>query len=506
MQIADPVPTEATPLPLVCLLCRAPIVTSASGASGGCATCRNVPLASAEYPEVGGVKMMIPGASALLAATWVELERQRERFDGQGDEPPVLLAATPARTAERYRAMRAAERCNLELLERSCQPIGDYLGAERTIMQGLGAALAIQLSGWSIGALLSYFHQDWTPNDGRRFMAARMLRLLARHDIRRDSLAVVGCGAGGLVAALAPQFSSVLGVDLSIPCLLLARQLLDGGAFRVAPFPENPSFVEVEARGAEPPPGNVTLAVADGGDLPLPDGCLTCVTTQYFLDIVPDPAAIAAEINRVLAPGGVWINHGPPFRLASDPPALRVRTELDLPALLDGFGFAPLESETLAHEPIDLDQVIPLATIRLYPVLSFVARKTRTLPPPAASAAFAAYFTGDKQALLGLSARLKPGEAVRYLLGTEVQAGRSRPGSLFAVGRRALTTLTAPVTNPPIMAALVNACLQRLDGNGSVADVARDLYMDSNGLVTEEDFVLSLRVLRNLGWVEVFSG
>ncbi|MGF1432249.1 methyltransferase domain-containing protein [Kitasatospora sp. LaBMicrA B282] len=48
----------------------------------------------------------------------------------------------------------------------------------------------------------------------------------------------------------------------------------------------------------------VELLVADGADLPLPDASVDFVLLRYVLQHVPDPAAVLAEVLRVLRPGG----------------------------------------------------------------------------------------------------------------------------------------------------------------------------------------------------------
>ncbi|MFI8460206.1 class I SAM-dependent methyltransferase [Kitasatospora sp. NPDC085464] len=58
---------------------------------------------------------------------------------------------------------------------------------------------------------------------------------------------------------------------------------------------------ELLAHAAGP---DVTLLVADGADLPLPDASVDFVLLRYVLQHVPDPAAVLAEARRVLKPGG----------------------------------------------------------------------------------------------------------------------------------------------------------------------------------------------------------
>ncbi|MBG0778020.1 MAG: ubiquinone/menaquinone biosynthesis methyltransferase [Desulfovibrionaceae bacterium] len=73
----------------------------------------------------------------------------------------------------------------------------------------------------------------------------------------------------------------VLAMDFSRPMLVRGRRKLNGAAREA-----------------------VRLAQADGRTLPLPDGCVDCVTIAFGIrNIVPRAAALR-EILRVLAPGG----------------------------------------------------------------------------------------------------------------------------------------------------------------------------------------------------------
>ncbi|MFF9645186.1 class I SAM-dependent methyltransferase [Kitasatospora aureofaciens] len=58
---------------------------------------------------------------------------------------------------------------------------------------------------------------------------------------------------------------------------------------------------ELLAHAAGP---GVTLLVADGAELPLPDASVDFVLLRYVLQHVPDPVAVLAEVRRVLRPGG----------------------------------------------------------------------------------------------------------------------------------------------------------------------------------------------------------
>jgi 2-polyprenyl-6-hydroxyphenyl methylase / 3-demethylubiquinone-9 3-methyltransferase len=93
----------------------------------------------------------------------------------------------------------------------------------------------------------------------------------------------VGCGAGFLSNHLAHQGFDVTGIDASAASL------------------------EVAAR--HDVSGRATYVLGDAMSLPFASGSFDVVCAMDFLEHVEDPAAVVAEIARVLAPGGVFFFH-----------------------------------------------------------------------------------------------------------------------------------------------------------------------------------------------------
>jgi 2-polyprenyl-6-hydroxyphenyl methylase / 3-demethylubiquinone-9 3-methyltransferase len=93
----------------------------------------------------------------------------------------------------------------------------------------------------------------------------------------------VGCGAGFLSNHLARQGFQVTGLDAS-------RASLDVAARHDAT-------------------GKATYLLGDAMSLPFASGSFDVVCAMDFLEHVEDPAAVVAEISRVLAPGGVFFFH-----------------------------------------------------------------------------------------------------------------------------------------------------------------------------------------------------
>jgi SAM-dependent methyltransferase len=89
----------------------------------------------------------------------------------------------------------------------------------------------------------------------------------------------IGCGVGRLVSALQRRPDLVIGVDCSLTALL-DRSLIDLGAARVA---------------------------GDAHRLPFRDEVASAVSLQAVLTVIPtveEQLSVAAEVTRILAPGG----------------------------------------------------------------------------------------------------------------------------------------------------------------------------------------------------------
>lgn len=92
----------------------------------------------------------------------------------------------------------------------------------------------------------------------------------------------LACGTGDLAMLAAVKGATVVGLDLTMPMIDLARRRLAPAATR--------------------PPA---WLVGDMHALPVPSGSFDVVTTGYGLRNVPDLPVALAEIHRVLRPGGV---------------------------------------------------------------------------------------------------------------------------------------------------------------------------------------------------------
>jgi ArsR family transcriptional regulator len=94
----------------------------------------------------------------------------------------------------------------------------------------------------------------------------------------------IGVGTGGLLTELVARAGQVIGVDHSPAMLEEARRRLSGAGT-----------------------AGIELRLGEMTHLPLPDAAVGCVVANMVLHHAADPAAVLAEIRRVLKPGGLLL-------------------------------------------------------------------------------------------------------------------------------------------------------------------------------------------------------
>ena len=205
----------------------------------------------------------------------------------------------------------------------------------------------------------------------------------------------VATGAGHTALTFAPRVAEVVATDLTVRMLQQTAQA-------------------AAARGLT----NVRTAVGDAEAIPFPDGSFDAVTCRLAFHHFPAPDRAAAEMARVLRPGGVLgftDNHvveDPAadafynaFEKLRDPSHVRVRPVPELRSLFAAAGLTVTAERRLTkefefHSWADRQRVAPADKERLLEML-------RTVPPaltPLLSPRFAdgtAYFTLWEVVLVG---------------------------------------------------------------------------------------------------------
>jgi uncharacterized protein YbaR (Trm112 family)/SAM-dependent methyltransferase len=269
------------------------------------------------YPMIGTLPCLVPEPSYWKSLWLSRLEDYREvtdariRFMEKEAELHDVLPRTRARLRRMIEA-KSTERDSIRQLFAGLEvdPSRRPSPAVPSRPETLGGRLAV---------LECYEHvfRDWVwgePESSR--VAALVTQLVGR---KLQSLAVYGAGAGRLALdvhrSLSPEYT--LALDLNPLPFLIAERLLRGESLELDEFPVSPTtdtFMTVRQRLCAPTPANDRLrfAFADALQPPLAPGTVDAVLTPWFIDAIPiDLRETLASINRVLRPGGLWIQIGP---------------------------------------------------------------------------------------------------------------------------------------------------------------------------------------------------
>ncbi|MGI1663747.1 methyltransferase domain-containing protein [Palleronia sp. KMU-117] len=137
------------------------------------------------------------------------------------------------------------------------------------------------------GSLIHLLEKIW----GEGFLSPggpdEVARLVGQHDFTGRTVLDIGCGAGGIDIALARAHGAgyVTGIDVEDGVIARAREL-------------------VRAAGLDDRIGLVKVAP---GPLPFPPGTFEIVFSKDSIVHIPDKHAMAAEVFRVLKPGGWFV-------------------------------------------------------------------------------------------------------------------------------------------------------------------------------------------------------
>jgi SAM-dependent methyltransferase len=196
--------------------------------------------------------------------------------------------------------------------------------------------------------LSSYYtnlHRDWCWGDAENAAGLAAVIDALPAGARPQRVLVLGAGAGRLAhdlhSSLRPGLTVAL--DFNPLFLLAASRILAGNSLELYEFPIAPRTIADHAvlrRLASPaasPPG-LELVLADASSPPFQPGRFDLVLTPWFIDVAGEPPArLLRRINRLLTPGGLWINHGS-LAFAGGAPADALSLE-ELLEALPGTGF-----------------------------------------------------------------------------------------------------------------------------------------------------------------------
>lgn len=326
-----------------CIACQGELVDK-SLSLRICSDCGN------SYPVINGVSVfLLPDTLSALHGFIMEMEDIKSSFAEINNslEDFERCDAGAGMLVNRIGMTKEGMAGNIRVLEKSCQPITDFL--QDWPCQNNALAWSTVKSGFTSHSMLPYFYQDWSGTSDFAEVRNLFSKTLAEYCKDRASIAVLGAGACGLLYSFANDFQISYGLDLSLPTLLTAKDFIEGEPLTF--HLQKADWHKVELIPPEPIANDIRYVVSNVMNMPFKHASVSVVVTQYMLDIVSNQKRLAEEIYRVLKPDGLWINFSIPFRLPGDPVELYRRKLNELPVFFNEMGF---DVVSLANERFTL--------------------------------------------------------------------------------------------------------------------------------------------------------
>jgi len=307
-----PIQERLLPL-LACPRCdRTPL--KPAGDTVSCPACKT------SFPEIGGMPWMFAEPDAALGQ-WrgrlhfalQQLAHELQRLNAElADES--LRASTRTRLQHQSQATEA----HRQALQRLLAPI-DVLPMEANYESHLALRTRLPLD-QGINTYYANAHRDWcwgeTENAASLEQVSKALR--DSGDPNPGTTAVLGAGACRLAYDLhrAASCPVTVAVDFNPLLMLIAARMAAGESLDLWEFPLAPrtaSDFAVHRTLAAPAPAGpgFHLLIADVLRAPLAAGSFDTLLTPWLIDVVSeDFASFAMRVNRLLKPGGRWVNFG----------------------------------------------------------------------------------------------------------------------------------------------------------------------------------------------------
>jgi SAM-dependent methyltransferase len=268
-------------------------------------------------------------------------------------------------------------------------------------------------------------------------------------------------------------------VDLSLPTLLLARRFIAGQ--RLSLHLRQANWARVELEPPAPPAGQLSFLAANVTHLPFEADSLSCVVTQCLFDIVDNPLQLAEEIQRVLAPDGVWVNFSHAFRAPGDPLPLGPRKLEEVPLVLGPLGFEVALLDNKRFAMLDVGEIDPEPPRTDDDVHLFVLRKTGGPAPAAPFRALRQRFSAGDPTLWQARPRTIAGKDISISTNRLFDSRGARAQAELRVGPYAMPI---PEGHGNLLASL----LQLVDGQRTLREVRTNLAA-AGAPLSDSDFL-----------------
>lgn len=317
------------PLSYACLRCRGPLPAQADGIQLRCPCCGTI------YPILDGqVPILLNNPAEYLRLSLHENEKLIRGLEGNLQAIAQALMQGTSKRPEALRRLRQAYGANIAQRRRITQSL-TVLGAATSASEPGERAPASEknfpgLSNPRVGYvtdLFEYLRQDWGQLPDCQEDVAAIERTVAdcirSHATDRSAALVLGAGTGRFAWALRDHFSQIEALDLSA-AMALSYSYLTRGELRFYELNERIAYTldgmareiiatipgDEAATRAGAQKGALRYCVADALHAPFASRSIPVIVSVFFSDVVPMPQLLR-EVDRLLAPGGIFVHFGP---------------------------------------------------------------------------------------------------------------------------------------------------------------------------------------------------
>ncbi len=296
-----------------------------------CPRCDQAPLAETDgvlrckgcktrFPSVNAIPWLFAEPDATLAE-WrnrlqfalQQLSQESQRIGGE-----LKKAGLSELTRQRLEQQRTANDQHRTSLRELLMPVD-----VQSMQADYASHLALRTRLPSDQGLNTYYanvHRDWVWGDEENAASVDQIAeaLAASGGGETGDAVVLGAGACRLAFDLhrRPGSNRTVAVDFNPLLLLIAQRVMAGEPLELFEFPIAPKSLDCYAVqqslcAPEPAGDGLHLVLADVLRPPFAAGCADTVVTPWLIDIISEDLPVfAARVNRLLKPGGRWINFG----------------------------------------------------------------------------------------------------------------------------------------------------------------------------------------------------
>ena len=339
-----------------------------------------------DYPTVGDIPWLFAEPDASLGEWRNRLHFSIQQLSGDSQRIQAELTADDlnALTRKRLEHQVQAVDDHRNMLRRILEPVDiQSMQASHESYLALRTRLPIDQG---IQTYYANIHRDWSWGDDENEASVNEIKAIIGDKSHLGDTLVLGAGACRLAYDIHMQLDATktVAMDFNPLLLLVAKSVMQGDEPELYEFPLAPKSLEdfaVLRKLSAPAAVREDFHFVFGDVLrpPFAGGSFDTVVTPWIIDIVNEALPIqAARINKLLKPGGRWINFG---SLAFDHPlrARRYSFEETL-AIVEESGFATPETR---EESIPYMCSPASRHGRLETVLTFSASKSENAKSPA---------------------------------------------------------------------------------------------------------------------------